>query len=635
MSKQKEIKEKIDKLNYYNKLYDEGRPAISDKEYDALYFELKALEEETGIIYPNSPTQSILYEVVNGLEKVEHNHDMLSLDKTKDFNKIKQFIGDNSFVAMEKMDGLTVSLTYVDGILKRAESRGDGHRGELILANARVVNSIPQSIPIKDEVIVDGEMISTYEDFEKFNQDYKNPRNFASGSIRLLDSSECAKRHLTFVAWDYINCKEELFSTRLELLSQMGFIVVPYEVDNWDCVETLKMKAEENSYPIDGLVFKFNNIEYGLSKGKTAHHANNAIAMKFYDEIYPTTLKDIEWGCGRGDIITPVAIFDTIEFDTEVSRASLHNLSIINSIFGDDGPRSGQTIYVSKRNMIIPCVESADPYPEGEKIEIPSICPCCGSATAREADNESEFLICPNSQCPGKIINRIDYFAGKKGLDIKGLSEATIEKLIEWGWLNSCADIFTLNSYRNEWIKKPGFGLKSVDNILAAIEKSENCTLDKFICALGIPLIGATASKQLAKVFKNWNIFIEAVENGYKFYQIAGFGREMSQAITTFDFAEARFIAHNFIIFKENKDEKTSLLEGKVYAITGKLYEMTREQLKDKIEQLGGKVTSAVSKKTTALICNEEETTSTKAVKAKELGIPIITEKYFFTQLEN
>lgn len=561
---------------------------------------------------------------------------MLSLDKTKDFNKIKQFIGDNSFVAMEKMDGLTVSLTYADGALIRAETRGNGRQGENILSNAKVVNSIPQFIPVKDEVIIDGEMISTYENFEKFNNDYKNPRNFASGSIRLLDSSECAKRHLTFVAWDYINCKEELFSTRLELLAQLGFIVVPYEVDNWDCIETLKKKAEENSYPIDGLVFKFNSIEYGFSKGKTAHHMGNAIAMKFYDEMYPTTLRDIEWGAGRGDTINPVAIFDMVEFDdADVSRASLHNLSIINSIFGEDGPRKGQTIYISKRNMIIPCVENADPYPEGEKIEIPSICPCCGNATVREADYESEFLVCLNPQCPGKVINRIDYFAGKKGLDIKGMSEATIEKLIEWGWLNSCADIFTLNSYRSEWIKKPGFGPKSVDNILAAIETSEVCPLDKFICALGIPLIGAIASKQLAKVFKNWNTFIEAVENGYKFYQIAGFGREMSQAITTFDFTEARFIAHNFITFKEDKNEKSSLLEGKTYVITGKLYNMTREQMKDKIEQLGGKVVSAVSKKTTALICNENDATSTKAVKARELGIPIITEKYFFAQLEN
>ena len=561
---------------------------------------------------------------------------MLSLDKTKDFNKIKQFIGDNSFVVMEKMDGLTVSLTYANGALIRAETRGNGRQGENILSNAKVVNSIPQFIPVKDEVIIDGEMISTYENFEKFNNDYKNPRNFASGSIRLLDSSECAKRHLTFVAWDYVNCKEELFSTRLELLAQLGFIVVPYEVDNWDCIETLKKKAEENSYPIDGLVFKFNSIEYGFSKGKTAHHMGNAIAMKFYDEMYPTILRDIEWGAGRGDTINPVAIFDMVEFDdADVSRASLHNLSIINSIFGEDGPRRGQTIYISKRNMIIPCVESADPYPEGEKIEIPSICPCCGNATVREADYESEFLVCLNPQCPGKVINRIDYFAGKKGLDIKGMSEATIEKLIEWGWLNSCADIFTLNSYRSEWIKKPGFGPKSVDNILAAIETSEVCPLDKFICALGIPLIGATASKQLAKVFKNWNTFIEAVENGYKFYQIAGFGREMSQAITIFDFTEARFIAHNFITFKEDKNEKSSLLEGKTYVITGKLYNTTREQMKDKIEQLGGKVVSAVSKKTTALICNENDATSTKAVKARELGIPIITEKYFFAQLEN
>ena len=629
----------IQELNKARNLYyNFGTSPLTDNEYDEKLEQLKKIEQQTGIVYSNSPTQEVGYPILNNLKKVKMNDKpMLSLEKVHSNEEINNFIGSNQAIRMIKCDGLSVRIIYENGSLVSANTRGDGYIGGDITEHIKYFTNVPLKISILNRYVIDGEAIIKIDDFTEINKNntFKNPRNTAAGALNLLDMKEVEKRKLSFIAWDVIDGDTSLtFIEKINNAQNLGFEIVYFSTS--DSNEEVLKKAKELNIPCDGVVWKFNDIKYGQSLGNTAHHFLDAIAWKPKNEIYPTTLRDIEWGAGRGDTINPVAIFDMIEFDdADVSRASLHNLSIINSIFGDDGPRRGQTIYISKRNMIIPCVESANPYPEGEKIEIPSVCPCCGSATAREADNESEFLICPNSQCPGKVINRIDYFAGKKGLDIKGLSEATIEKLIEWGWLNSCADIFTLNSYRNEWIKKPGFGPKSVDNILAAIEKSEICTLDKFICALGIPLIGATASKQLAKVFKNWNIFIEAVENGYKFYQIAGFGREMSQAITTFDFAEARFIAHNFITFKEDKNEKASLLEGKVYVITGKLYEMTREQLKDKIEQLGGKVTSAVSKKTTALICNEEEATSTKAVKARELGIPIITEKYFFAQLEN
>lgn len=643
--KQNEIRKRIDILKRYCKLYEEGKPAISDSAYDRLYFELKQIEEDTGIIYPDSPTQSIPYEVVNNLTKVEHNHPMLSLDKTKEFKEVKEYFGDFPVVAMCKMDGLTCSLTYQDGELIRAETRGNGQVGEDITHNARVIPSIPKKVPVKGKLIVDGEVISTKKNFKRFENTYKNPRNFASGSIRLLDSNECANRGLTFVAWDEITTRynenhEYYFHEKLDHLSSLGFIVVPNyvrpDVDE-EVVELLKKDAENLSYPIDGLVFKFDDVGYGNSLGATSHHMNSAYAFKFYDEAYPTTLLDIEWSMGRTGRITPIAIFDDIEFpDATVNRASLHNLSIIENLFGSEGPHKGQTIYVSKRNMIIPTVEEVDEAPEGtEKLEIPTICPCCGKPVVKKTDYESTFLMCRNPDCQAQIINKIEHFASKKGLDIKGLSKATLKKLIDWGWVNNCGDLFTLQGHRDEWTKKSGFGTASVDKVLSAINSSTNCELDKFICAIGIPLIGASASKELAKVFQTWNKFIEAVESNYKFYQINGFGREMSNSILNFDYSEARYIAHNFINFEEIKTKETnSNIKGKTFVITGKLQSMNRDTLKNKIESAGGKVTGSVTSKTDYLINNDKDSTSSKNLNAKKLDVPIITEKEFFKIFE-
>ena len=632
----------VNELNKYNELYEAGTPIISDKAYDTLYFKLKQLEEETGIIYSNSPTQTIGYEVKSSLEKVQHNHDMLSLDKTKDLKEVQDFLGDFPFVAMLKMDGLTCSLHYSNGELVSAETRGNGIIGELVTHNAKVISSVPKKIPVLDEVIVDGEVIITYNDFKDFENTYKNPRNFASGSIRLLDAKECARRHLTFVAWDEItNTSNAIyFHEKLDYLHTLGFTVVPNIIENSveeKDIEFLKKEAECLNYPIDGIVYKFNDIAYGNSLGKTSHHMRSAIAFKFYDEMYDTTLQDIEWSMGRTGQITPIAVFDDIDFgDSIVNRASLHNLSIINTLFGEIGPCKGQTIRVSKRNMIIPCIEEVDIAPEDtEKINIPTACPCCGKPVEQKTDYESTFLYCNNSDCPGKIINRIDFFVGKKGLDIKGLSKATLEKLINWGWINGCGDVFTLSAHRDEWVKKPGFGVASVDKVLKAIEASSVCELDKFICAIGIPLIGSTASKQLAKCFKDWNTFMDAVDNDYKFYQLSGFGREMHQAIINFDYSEARYIAHNFITFKEKVFSTSTGLEGKTFVITGKLMSMNRDSFKEKIEELGGKVVGSVSSKTDYLINNDIESTSSKNMTAKKLGIPVITEKDFFNLIEN
>lgn len=643
--KQNEIRKRIDILKRYCKLYEEGRPAISDSAYDRLYFELKQIEEDTGIIYPDSPTQSIPYDIVNSLTKVEHNHPMLSLDKTKDFEEVKKYFGDFAVVAMCKMDGLTCSLTYQDGELIRAETRGNGQVGEDITHNARVIPSIPKKVPVKGELVVDGEVISTKENFRRFEDTYKNPRNFASGSIRLLDSNECANRGLTFVAWDEITTRydenhEYYFHEKLDHLSFLGFTVVPNyvrpDVDE-EVIDLLKKDAEELSYPIDGLVFKFDDVGYGNSLGATSHHMNSAYAFKFYDEAYPTILRDIEWGLGRTGRISPVAIFDDIEFeDATVNRASLHNLSIIENLFGPEGPHKGQTIYISKRNMIIPTVEEVDEAPEGtEKIEIPTVCPCCGKPVVKKTDYESTFLFCNNPECQAQIINKIEHFASKKGLDIKGLSKATLEKLIDWGWVNNCGNLFTLRGHRDEWVKKNGFGPASVDKILVAIDNGSTCELDKFICAIGIPLIGASASKELAKTFQTWNKFIEAVESNYKFYQINGFGREMSNSILNFDYSEARYIAHNFINFGKVRTEETnSNIKGKTFVITGKLQSMNRDTLKNKIETAGGKVTGSVTSKTDYLINNDNDSTSNKNLNAKKLDVQIITEKEFFKIFE-
>lgn len=644
-----EIKELIEYLNYHTKKYDEGNPEISDKEWDEKYFYLKELEDKYHIYYPNSPTQKINYEVVNSLEKVTHNHEMLSLEKTKSLEEVKDFLGTSLSLAMCKMDGLTCSLKYENGILVAAETRGNGLIGENILHNAKVISNIPKQIPYVDDLIVDGEIICTYSDFEPFSLDYKNPRNFASGSIRLLDSKECSKRKLKFIAWDIIEGIEmaSFLSDKLFALESYGFEIVPFtrssKIDtlalNYS-INILQEKAKEYSYPIDGLVFKFDNIEYGKSLGKTAHHFKNALAYKFYDEEYETTLIDIDWTMGRIGVLTPVAIFEPIEIDGAIiERASLHNLSIMEELSGGF-QRKGDILYIYRANQIIPQVakwEHIGNYNEENSLLLPKKCPICGEPTKIEYTIGTKNLICPNPNCEGKLINHLDHFCGKKGLDIKGLSKATLEKLVDWEWISTTEDIFKLNEHRAEWIKKAGFGVKSVDNILNAIEDARWCTLNAFISSLGIPLIGKTASKELIKIFPTWEEFISAVENKYDFCSIPNFGIEMNNAIINFDYTEAKNIRNNYLrIFMEitpvNKIEKSNL-EGLTFVITGKVKHFkNRDELKEFIEARGGKVVGSISSKTNYLINNDIESTSSKNVSAKKLGIPILSEENF---LEN
>ena len=637
------IRNLINELNDATKKYDEGKPAISDLQWDSLYFELDRLEKLTGIIYPDSPTQSIHYDVVNELNKVKHNHPMLSLKKTKEHSEIMDFINEASYVVMAKMDGLTCSLRYKNGKLVSAETRGDGEIGEDILHNAKVLKSIPQEISYKEELVVDGEIICDFQSFETFKNEYSNPRNFAAGSIRLLDSKECSKRGLTFVAWDIIKgCEEHIsFNYHLQSLESFGFTVVPWisEASNFT-TETLQNHfdrivndCEHKGYPIDGLVIKVDSIKYGQSLGKTDHHFNNAMAFKFADELYETELLNIEWTMGRSGVLTPVAIVKPIEIEGAViERASLHNVTILQSILKQ--PYIGQKVSIYRANMIIPQIAPCkDDYGTNNfynYIPTPKTCPYCGGEVTFRTLYESTNLVCINPDCTIKLINRLDHFCGKKGLDIKGLSKATLEKLIDWGYVSCIEDIFTLYQWKDSWKAQPGFGEKSVTNILCAINESRNCELNKFITALGIPLIGSVAGKQLAKKFKSWNCFIEAVDNAFEFYTMPNIGTEMDSAIIHFDYTEAKRLA-NFLVIKDYKEEAAQIqtLKGMTFVVTGKLKTFkNRSELKSYVESLGGKVTDSITSKTNYLVNNDINSTSSKNQKAKSLDIPIITEEY-------
>ena len=641
----------VRKLNKATKAYDEGNPIMSDKEWDDIYFWLVEAEKYCGFKNPNSPTVKIHYSVVNELKKVTHNHEMLSLPKTKEIKEVIDFIGEHNFIAMAKMDGLTCSLRYLNGQLVSAETRGDGIIGEDITHNARVINTIPKYINYYDELIVDGEIICTTENFKAFAEDYKNPRNFAAGSVRLLDSRECERRNLTFVAWDVIKGLEDENQLNYKLMNliDLGFIIVPFvyvdttnEKPNEWFLNEIKTLSQANGFSIDGVVFKFNNVDYGKSLGKTAHHFNNAIAYKFYDELYETQLKYIAWTMGRTGILTPVAVFEPIEIDgAEVTRASLHNVSVMEEIMGDCC-YAGQKIKVFKANQIIPQIASAEKMSYGEVISKGGIsvdgfsgdllCPVCGGGTSLiKSDSGTVNLICDNPQCGGKLINQLDHFCGKKGLDIKGLSKATLEKLINWNWVNSCYSIFELKDYRDKWIQMPGFGVKSVDKILNAIEDAKTTTFDKVISSIGIPLIGKTISKDLASKFASYESFREAIDKNFDFSIFEGYGPEMSKALLTFDYRPLDDIVndHLTIIYEEPKEEKTSnSLEGKVIVITGKLKQYkNRDELKAAIEAHGGKVSGSVTKNTSYLVNNDVTSTTAKNKTAKELGIPIITEE--------
>ena len=643
------MEELVNKLNYYTEQYNNGNPLIPDTEWDRLYYQLIQMEKEAGYVLPNSPTQKVYYPIVNELKKVAHNHPMLSLDKTKSINDVQDFLKNESYIAMAKMDGLTCSIHYQNGELISAETRGNGEIGEDITHNIVFVQGVPKHIDILDDFIVDGEIIVTLSEFKNINvnDEYKNPRNYASGSIRLLNSKESAARHLTFVVWDVIQgIQASKLSEKLRQLPQ-DFICVPsvsairYSSlnDITEDIDFLKETCKSYGFPIDGIVFKYDDCAYYNSLGYTGHHFRGGLAFKFEDDLYETELINIEWSMGKTGQLTPVAIFKSIDIDgTTVERASLHNINIMDELLGN--AYKGQTIYIYKANQIIPQIHHAEHTHEGtvfyldkECFDYPRTCPICGGQT--KLINDNTVLVCDNPNCEGKLLNQLDHFVGKKGLDIKGLSKATLQKLIDWGWVGNRIEIFSLKNFQSEWEKKPGFGEKSVANILNAIDAAvEETELWHFISGLAIPLIGSTYAKEMAKREMDWFNIREDIEGGYNFTQWANFGYEMNESLHKFDYTEADELAK--ILHLKNSlwksdaitpDKSNCSLTDKTFVITGSLhFYKNRDALIEAIENHGGKVVGTVTKKVNYLINNDTNSETVKNKKAKELGVAIISE---------
>jgi DNA ligase (NAD+) len=631
------MKALISTLNSASSLYyNTGTSPYSDQQFDAMMEELKVMEQITGVQLSNSPLRNVGAPVLDSIKKINYTNyrPMLSLEKVHTDKEIDDFANNKEIVGMIKLDGLSIRLIYEKGELVLAHTRGNGYTGSDITEHVKYFTNIPLTLPLKKDIIVDGEAIIKLNDFEEINKnnEFKNPRNTAAGTLNLLDTNEVSKRRLSFIAWDAIFEDNDIsFLYTLCSLSFLGFEVVYHTIERNN--QAILDKAKELNMPCDGVVWKYNDLNYGESTGRTSHHFLNAVAWKPKDDTRWTNLWDIDWTMGRTGILTPVAIFEPVELEGSiVERASLHNLTIMEELLGT--PWFNQDIEIYKANQIIPQVKSSvkqDGLCNEEIIKIPNVCPCCGSSLIRVTENSSTVLKCENRDCSGQLINQLDHFCGKKGLDIRGLSKATLEKLIDWGWVNTIEDIFNLSKYEIDWIGKPGFGLKSVQNILAAIENSKTCDLDKFICSLGIPLIGATAAKDLAKKFISWAEFYNAITTEFNFTTLPNFGEETYQSLTNFNYTLANNLVNNYLTivnYKEQNIEKT--LDNLSIVITGKLVKFkNRNELKTKIEQAGGKVIDAISSKTAYLINNDINSTSSKNTAAKKLNIPILTEEDF------
>ena len=648
MDKIKRLKELTEQLNCYrDSYYNNSESIVSDKQYDDLFDELQSLEEETGIVMSNSPTNTVGYEVKSKLEKVKHSHPMLSLDKTKSTDDLVKFSDGKDCIISLKLDGLTVLNTYDNGVLCQSETRGNGEEGEIITHNAKVFDNLPLNIPFDRKFEVEGEAIITQSDFERINTngEYKNCRNLASGSVRQLDSNITKDRHVRFIAWK-IPFGVTTYSQGFEIAAQYGFEVVPYVKYNskYDdigkAIEVLKSIAKEKTLPIDGLVITYDNIEYGKSLGMTGHHPKHSLAYKFYDDIYPTELLDVEFTMGKTGVLTPTAVFKPVEIDgTVVERASLHNISIMKEL---GITHKGQTINVYKANQIIPQIDSV----EEDDIEITDdnmiipveTCPICGADTKVIQENNSKVLICTNDNCKGKLLGKLVHFCSKNAINIEGMSEATLQFLIGKGWVKSFQDIYKLDYYRQNWKEYDGFGDKSVDKLLDAIEDSRNTTLDRFIYSLSIPQIGRSASKDIAKFFNNNYEEFKMYGTTINYTQIDGFGESMNNSLH-------KWLSENHIMmeelakeftFKKEKNNSSSvdLLSNMVFTITGSLlFFRNRSDIQNTIEKYGGKFSETINKRTTMLINNDINSKSSKNIKAKTMGIKIITEKEFINMI--
>ena len=660
--RENEIKKLVKELNHYrNQYYNHAISEISDHDYDELFDRLQKLESETGYILSNSPTQTVGYEVVSELQKVKHSHPMLSLSKTKSIEELDRFINGKPVIISCKLDGLTVLLTYEDGELVQAETRGNGELGELITHNAKVFDNIPLHIDHAGHFEVEGEAIITYKDFENINarlsdeQKYKNPRNLASGSVRQLDSSVASTRHLKFIAWKIPEDGEHnTMRERLDYAEALGFDVVPRlcvtHIENEHVINILKIQANNLGYPIDGMVVTYDDIKYGESLGMTGHHPKHSIAFKFYDETVETELLDIEWTMGKTGVLTPVAVFNPVEIEgTTVERANLHNISVMFGLSNYKPWYKGMRIFVYKANMIIPQVASViyENSNNDNILDIPDVCPICRMETGQFTENRSTVLMCTNPNCKGKLLGVLKTFCSKQAHDIKGLSEATLELLINNGYLNNLRDLFYLKNDRVELTRLPGLGVKKVDGILQSIEKCRKTTLSKFICGLSIPLFGISTCKEIEKYetskanecgMQIWDAFWDDVVNRrYLSNYIDGFGRVMDESFHTYMDANISFVRElstEFIFdsVSDNISANDNSLNGKKICITGSLHHFAnRDELVKNIESHGGKVVSSVSSKTDYLLTNDKESGSGKNVKAAQLDIPIISEEEYLS----
>lgn len=628
--------------------YNTGNPIMSDEMFDMKLEDLRQFEEETGFVFSNSPTQRVGAKVLTELNKVAHTSPMLSLDKCHNVDELLKFINNKETIASIKLDGLTCRLTYKDGRLVLAETRGNGVVGSDITEHVKKFLNVPMKIQMDGTYTIDGEAIILDDDFAEINKcnDYKNSRNLASGSLAVLDTSLVAKRRLRFYGWDVIEGgNSNNLTDNLNDAESLGFSVVPFwypvNLESKKLQSTLDYVfeyASDEGFPCDGVVFKFNDIEYGKSLGKTEHHFRNGIAYKKEDDVYKTKLIDVEWNCGKSGQLTPVAIFEPVDIDGSiVNRASLHNVSI----FEDLNLCIDDTIEIYKANMIIPQIKrnvSAEQRQYIEAIEAPTIyipeyCPICGGKTKIKQDNNSKVLVCTNENCKGKLLSKLTHYVSKNAMDIKGLSESTLEKFIELGWINDFKDIYLLKHHATEMVKFDGFGETSVKKLLNSIEKSRITTLDRFIYSLSIPLIGRSASKTIAECF---NYDLNGLLDNFGFWKgfdwaaLDGFGKAMSDSMDKFitDNVTKYFVTlPGYLIFKKPETTSNSnSLESKVFCVTGSLNRFTnRDEIKEKIENLGGKVSNTVNAKTDYLVCNEASNSS-KYKKAQSLGVKIVNE---------
>ena len=641
------VKNLVNKLNEARKAYyQQSYEIMSDFEYDKLYDELENLERETGIVLSNSPTIEVGYTVLSQLKKVKHNKKMLSLDKTKEVSKIEDFLGENEGILSFKMDGLTIVLTYENGSLVSAVTRGNGEIGEDITHNCMVFKNVPIKIPFKDEIVIRGEALISFKDFENINEKldatekYKNPRNLCSGTVRQLNNEITKDRNVTFLAFSLVKCSKDfkLKSEQLNFLSSLGFETVEYNIVNKNNVKNVILdfenKIKTNNFATDGLVITFDDISYSNSLGETSKFPKDSIAFKWADDLATTKLLNVEWNTSRTGLINPVAVFESVELEgTTVNRASLHNVSIIKNLkLG-----IGDLIKVYKANMIIPQI--AENETKSDTLEIPDKCNSCGGKAEIIKTRDGLALKCVNEKCSAKIINSIVHFVSRDAMNIEDFSKATIEKFINKGFISNFIDIYYLDKYKEEIINMQGFGEKSYNNLITSIEKSKLVNLPNFIYSLGIEHIGLNTAKLLCKHF---NYDFDKIKNVTidDLIEIDGFGEIMANSVISyFNNKNNLSLVNNLIkIIKFNavtiEENNNSSIKGKTFVITGDLQKFkNRKELQQKIEDLGGKVSSSVSKNTDYLINNDKNSTSFKNKKAQDLNIPIINEEDFLKLL--